>query len=29
MIDTRDGIIGLAIADAMGVPLEGMTRDIL
>lgn len=29
MIDTRDGIIGLAIADAMGVPLEGMTRDVL
>ena len=29
MIDTRDGIIGLAIGDAMGVPLEGMDRKIL
>jgi len=29
MIDTRDGIIGLALADALGVPLEGMPRDVL
>lgn len=29
MIDSKDGIIGLAIGDATGVPLEFCTREEL